>query len=535
MGNKICLTAEQESIVSEIGNVVVTARPGSGKTFTIVQMIEKALEKCYDFQGVIAISFTKKASKELDLRCQKKGIVKKSSFFGTIDNFYISEIILPFVKHIFLKNIEMQVESNLAEFPQYEGLEDIKNGITERTEKLLLRSLEEGHIFLDISGETAYYVLHRVKQAQEYIKARYTHIYIDEYQDCGKIQHEIFMYVVNMGLVGVAVGDLDQAIYAFSNRYSKYLEMLLNDGKFKHYHLNKNHRCHDSIVSYSLQLLGIQQAVPVDMRVVKVSVLGNEISLAKRISGNIERIKIKYNVKNNSDVAILCRNKGTAELISKSLDVKNKLFIDNKLDLSHHQWARLFGDLLRDYFDKDTYAVDFVARYIDEEIDSVSFKRLHKYVDELFNVTYDNLKNRIALFRKIAAAVMPEYENNTAVVELKEVLENNDELAGYRPPDEDEICIMTLHKSKGLEFEVVFHMDLYDWIFPRHDIDDEELKQALNLHYVGITRAKKVCYIMQGSERYRAYRDDFMSAVESPFLSLNNLQNYRRSVIWNGI
>ncbi len=133
--------------------------------------------------------------------------------FGTVDysslTFYISEIIMPFSKHLFGKNLELKVESSLAEFPQYEGLQDIKNGLNEWSEKLLLQALQEGHVFLEYTGETAYYILQKAKAAKEYIKARYTHVYIDEYQDCGEIQHKIFMWLVDAGLIGVAVGDLD--------------------------------------------------------------------------------------------------------------------------------------------------------------------------------------------------------------------------------------------------------------------------------------------------------------------------------------
>lgn len=533
MGNKVELTEEQKNILEADGNVVVTARPGSGKTFTIVQMIERALDKCYDYQGVIAISFTRKASRELDLRCQGRGIKKKSSFFGTIDHFYISEIIMPFSKHLFGKNLELKVESSLSEFPQYEGLQDIKNGLNEWSEKLLLQALQEGHVFLEYTGETAYYILQKAKAAKEYIKARYTHVYIDEYQDCGEIQHKIFMWLVDAGLIGVAVGDLDQAIYAFTDRYSKYLEMLLKNEKFNQFRLSKNHRCHSSIVDYSLQLLGIKQPIPDEMRVIKVSVNGNEIMLAKRIAERVNKIKVKYNVANNCDFAILCRNNGSAELISKSLGIKNKLFVDNKLDYSHHQWARFFSDILRDYFDPDVYPVDVASRYVDEEIENILFKKVHKCVDELFSVPYDALKKQVALFKKLANLLLPEFKSNDAIVELKSVLDNVEELESYRPPNADEICIMTLHKSKGLEFEIVFHMDLYDWTFPRRDIDSEEWKQTLNLHYVGITRAKKICYIMQGTKRYRSYNGDFTNASESPFLYLNNVQDYRKNLVWD--
>lgn len=42
--------------------------------------------------------------------------------------------------------------------------------------------------------------------------------------------------------------------------------------EFSKFHLSKNHRCHSSIVDYSLQLLGIKCMIPDDMRVLKVTV-----------------------------------------------------------------------------------------------------------------------------------------------------------------------------------------------------------------------------------------------------------------------
>lgn len=40
------------------------------------------------------------------------------------------------------------------------------------------------------------------------------------------------------------------------------------------------------------------------------------------------------------------------------------------------------------------------------------------------------------------------------------------------------------------------------------------------------------CYIMQGTYRYRSYKDDYYEAKPSPFLSINGVQNYRNNLIW---
>src|SRR5690606_13000787 len=144
-------------------------------------------------------------------------------FFGIIDKFYISEIIIFFSKHLFDKGEPLEVKDSYADNPKYETLKELKKGWDDSTIKLLRESLQEGLIFLDILGETALYILNEVPQCLLYLKAKYTHIFIDEYQDCGEIQHEIFLKLVNQGINGIAVGDLDQAIYAFSDRYSRFL------------------------------------------------------------------------------------------------------------------------------------------------------------------------------------------------------------------------------------------------------------------------------------------------------------------------
>ena len=90
---------------------------------------------------------------------------------------------------------------------------------------------------------------------------------------------------------------------------------------------------------------------------------------------------------------------------------------------------------------------------------------------------------------------------------------------------------MTLHKSKGLEFNIVFHMDMYKWVIPNEYGTDEDKIQDLNLHYVGITRAIDVCYIMTGSKRYNS-KGICMEAVPSQFLEKKGLVDRRLDVKW---
>ncbi len=526
-------TEEQLRAINEENNLVITAKPGSGKTFTVIEKIKNISDSLYDYQGIIAISFTRKASHELTIRAKKKGILIKQSFLGTIDSFYISEIIMPYAKLLTRKLNTIEVCTTLRDYPKYEKLIAIKDGISKNTEELLLQSLYEGYVFLDICGETAYYVLENVKECIEYLKARYTHIFIDEYQDCGDIQHKIFMTLVENGITGIAVGDLDQAIYAFSNRYSKYLASLISNPQFTHFELTKNHRCHQSISNYSLCLMG-GEIKPVDeSRIFKISVSGCEQELMQAIDAKLPAIKEKYKIKNNNEIAILCRGNATAEKCCEFLATPAKLFVDTELDRYSAYWARFFRDFLQCYYDESVYKVDFVEKYINLEYEPKIHQKALQLVDKLFDINDTGLIDELNDILNLAKIIYPEYENAEIVRVLIELLSNQAKLEGFKPASQEEICVLTLHKSKGLEFRAIFLMDLYKWVFPFEGCSEEDYIQSLNLHYVGITRAIEVCYIMQGIRRYRARYNDYYKAEESPFLHLDGLPELRINATWN--
>ncbi|MGZ0135367.1 UvrD-helicase domain-containing protein [Priestia megaterium] len=541
MGNTIQPSGEQQIIIDEPGNLVITAKPGSGKTFTIVEKINSISKSLFDYQGVIAISFTRKASQELELRCKKKGIERKSHFFGTIDKFYISEIIIPFSKILLNKIINLEIRDSIEDYPEYKRLKALsEDPDTDDNDlwTLLEKSLLDGHIFLEICGETALYILNKVPECIIYLKARYTYIFIDEYQDCGKVQHSIFLKLVKKNIIGVAVGDLDQAIYAFSNRYSRFLFSLMSDREFTHLEITHNHRCHKSISDYSLSLMGVLDIKPLDdPRVFKINVEGTDEDIVNAIEFRLQYLKQKYKLTNNNDFAILCRGNGTAKRASDFLKTDHKLFVDTPLDKSNSYWGTLFNDIISSFFSYktgQTTILDFVKNHFSEEFEKEKFDRGLSLSNEIFSLDESQLTNHINLLIKLAKLVHPEHEDMKIVKYLKEVLLDQEKLKSFKPATKNQINIMTLHKSKGLEFKCVFLLDLYRWILPMEGkwVTEEEYKQSLNLFYVGITRAIEACYIMQGSYRYRAKQKDIWRAEESPFLYINNTPNLRRDIIW---
>ncbi len=525
-------TDEQNAVLNCDGNVVVTAKPGSGKTFTIVEKIGKVLPTLPDYQGIIAISFTNKASYELKKRCLSRGIDSKLSFWGTIDKFYISQIIIPFASHLTGIIPEYRVIESFEEDCEFNCFQNVSLQYDEKTEELILNCLKEGIIPLKLTGYIALYILYKVPDCIKFLVSRYGFIFIDEYQDCGVIQHTIFCFLVENGIIGIAVGDINQAIYGFAGRFPKYLISLISNKKFEHFELSKNHRCHESISEYSLCLYGASKNIPSESRVYAVTVNGSEHRIGELIDRYLTGIKHKYGIIHNRDVAILCRSNISAERISLFLNTPSKVFKETALDRDMSEWGRLFRELLLFVFDSSRFAVDFVEQYFSQEYEQKIYNEALSLCSSIFSSDISNISSQEQQILSLAQLIYPNKDCKQSIETLHTVLNNIDLLNSYLPAADEEINIMTLHKSKGLEFDAVFHMDMYEYIIPNEYGDSNSKLQDLNLHYVGITRAKKVCYIMLGNKRYRKKTNDYIVANKSPFLFLQGLKERRNDVYW---
>ncbi len=72
--------------------------------------------------------------------------------------------------------------------------------------------------------------------------------------------------------------------------------------------------------------------------------------------------------------------------------------------------------------------------------------------------------------------------------------------------DEEKVTLITLHAAKGLEFPVVFLTGLEETIFPHSRAleDPAQMEEERRLAYVGITRARKLLYLVS-AERRQSY------------------------------
>ena len=153
----------------------------------------------------------------------------------------------------------------------------------------------------------------------------------------------------------------------------------------------------------------------------------------------------------------------------------------------------------------------------------------------IFGTPIESLNNKINSFAEVANFIFSSRASLKTINNLENVLNSLDLLKSYASANSNEINVMTLHKSKGLEFNIVFLVDLYKYVFPRENpreiVSSNEYNQELNLHYVGITRAIDACYMLVGTRRFSS-DGRIIQALPSSFLSLYNLQYMRRNIRW---
>ena len=84
----------------------------------------------------------------------------------------------------------------------------------------------------------------------------------------------------------------------------------------------------------------------------------------------------------------------------------------------------------------------------------------------------------------------------------------------------EKVNLMTMHGSKGLEFEVVFLPGWEEGLFPHQksieEKGDKGLEEERRLAYVGITRAKKLAKISFSMNRF--YQGDWIDSMSSRFI-----------------
>lgn len=244
------LNAEQRAAVTApLGQVLVLAGPGSGKTRVLTQRIAYLIEAMgVRPHNILAVTFTNKAAREMQHRLQAllgdagegvwlgtfhancARILRREAQYLSFDNNFVimdSDDQQALVKRAIRElNLDEKLyrptsihaaisaaKNNLitpADFPTQSYRDEIIKRIYERYQSLLRDS--NAVDFDDLLLETVRLLVDNPQVRERYAR-RFEHILVDEFQDTNLVQYELLKLLASLHGNLFVVGDEDQSIY----------------------------------------------------------------------------------------------------------------------------------------------------------------------------------------------------------------------------------------------------------------------------------------------------------------------------------
>lgn len=288
------LDQERQNAVRKSKRTVVVARPGSGKTYTLVLKIAYLLGQTLQApEAVACVTFMNDAVSEIEERLGEYGFESDPRLFvGTVHKFCYSAILLPF-HEVFLKDLPLAIadeslqqellslSAEICEFPLQnweinEKLLEIQRArveplISNRPIKVEVAQLADTYVellrerqlidFTDISIESCKLVIN-YPIVRAHIRARFPWLIIDEYQDLGAVFNQIVKVLINETDINFfVVGDPNQSIMGFTGAAPAYLREMLKREDVLAINLKVTRRCMPQIARIANKLAPEDEAM----------------------------------------------------------------------------------------------------------------------------------------------------------------------------------------------------------------------------------------------------------------------------------
>lgn len=387
---------------------------------------------------------------------------------------------------------------------------------------------------------------------------RYRYILVDEFQDINIAQYRILKMLAAPQNNLFIVGDDDQSIYSF--RGSKPEIMIRFEKEYENVRkvvLGTNYRCSGAIVKAASRLIANNkvrfqkdahaagdEGMPVDIRGFD-GLSAQNGCVVDIINDYIER-GVKY-----SEIAVLYRtNIQPRALVNKLLEYNIPIRLKDGIPNLYEHWIAkdviAYIRLGMGFRDSATFIriMNKPVRYISKaavDVKEVSFQKLaalydDKYwiSDRIFRMEDDvqsiyKMKPQRGL-RYIDKVIgygdyLGEYADEHGIDgdNLRDIFEqlyyeasqfdNYEDWFGHieeygkwsdeKETQEEAVSLMTMHGSKGLEFQNVIIVDVNETIIPhKMSVKPEEIEEERRMFYVGMTRAKKRLHLFYVKHRY---------------------------------
>ena len=171
------------------------------------------------------------------------------------------------------------------------------------------------------------------------------------------------------------------------------------------------------------------------------------------------------------------------------------------------QFCKLF-DTLKNAFDKEENLSAFIKRLVEDS----GLDEFHKAGDKIEGT------QRVANLMELVNSAVPYECSLDGLVEFLDAINLDRTLdLENENQNEDPVTLITLHNTKGLEYNKVIITGLEEGVFPHAGKIGAELEEERRLFYVGITRARDELYVTSAAKRCLYGSWQYMRP--SPFLT----------------
>jgi len=414
-------------------------------------------------------------------------------------------------------------------------------------------------------------------------QSKYQYILVDEFQDINKVQYDVIRLLVEKSRNIFIVGDDDQSIYGFRGAKPEIMLDFTKDFEDAvKINLDINYRSTSNIVNAAKAVIdNNSKRFYKDIRA--FNQIGNLVDIREFVDTADENSFIIDSIqkyieggKKYKDIAVLSRtNIGARQLMGKLVEynipfttrdiipnlyehwIAKNIFSYIRLALGNRDRSEFLQIMNKPkrYISRDTLStplVDFeelrklyedkhwmVQKIVDFEQNLQLLKKMNPFAAINFirrGIGFDDYLREYSQVRKMNAEdllnVITEIQEESREfstysewfrhiedynLELKEQVLSMGKIS-------DAVNLCTMHSSKGLEFKVVYIIDVNEGTIPYNKaVLDSEIEEERRMFYVAMTRAKEYLHIFYTKERYNKKQEvsRFVSEISRKYAMID--------------
>lgn len=393
-------------------------------------------------------------------------------------------------------------------------------------------------------------LLHAVRLFQtrpdfaEQWQTRFDYVLVDEFQDVNQVQWLFLCELVKKTRNICVVGDDWQSIYGFRGARPELMSAFLRQfPDAKKVVLSTNYRSNDLIVDLGNRVIALNRGYQIEKQVravraisesavVQVVTVMSDLEEARFVANEIKQHRDQFPNPYNK-FAVLYRTNIQSRVYEEALaeqDIPYQIIGD--IHFYERRAVKVILDYLRTACDKSDPTLwgplinrpkRFVPNTVVREVQEGGWEASKNHVKcQAFVKTIEQLEEHTLpadairwLLESVPGLVKPHDDSEPikwvdSLIESASRFKMVSEFLKYvdwviersKAPKQDAVQLMTIHRSKGLEFETVFVAGLAEGLLPyKKSLDENGIREETRLCYVAMTRARENLYLLS-SEIY---------------------------------